>query len=128
MSDSTYKRERRVAQRRETPTSLSYRGVLEILTDVGITQAEMAKAVGASTRTVQNWVSGANPPRGKNAERLLDLHTIVDVLRDSYTPEGIKIWLRSRNLNLDLQRPIDLLLSGEATAVLDEARWVAGGM
>ncbi len=128
MPDSTYKREHRVAQRRETPTSLSYLGVLEMVTEAGITQAEVAKAVGASTRAVQNWVSGANPPRGKNAARLLDLHTIIDVLRDSYTPEGIQIWLRSRNRNLDLQRPIDLLLSGEATAVLEEARWVAGGM
>lgn len=128
MPDSTRKREHQVAQRHETPTSLSYLGVLEMVTEAGITQAEVAKAVGASARTVQNWASGANPPRGKNAERLLDLHTIVDVLRDSYTPEGIQIWLRSRNRNLDLQRPIDLLLSGDATAVLDEARWVAGGM
>jgi transcriptional regulator with XRE-family HTH domain len=98
------------------------------VTRSGITQAELAKAVGAGARTVQNWASGNNAPRGKAAERLLDVRTIVDLLSDSYTDEGIDIWLHSRNRNLEMRRPIDLLIEGHVNQVLDEAKWVAGGM
>jgi hypothetical protein len=108
--------------------SLTFLKVIEEVTDAGITQAELGQAVGAGPRSVQNWVSGQNTPRGKTAERLLDLRTIVEILRDSYTEEGIKIWLHSRNRNLDLRRPIDLLTQGQMDEVLEEARWVAGGM
>jgi transcriptional regulator with XRE-family HTH domain len=102
--------------------------VVEKVTNSGITQSELAKAVGAGARSVQNWASGSNAPRGRSAEKLLDLHSIVDLLSDSYTPEGIDIWLHSRNRNLDMRRPIDLLVEGELEQVLDEAKWVAGGM
>ena len=108
--------------------SVTYMRVVEKVTNSGITQAELAKAVGAGSRSVQNWASGQNAPRGRSAERLLDLHSIVDLLGDSYTPEGIDIWLHSRNRNLDMRRPIDLLTEGHFDRVLEEAKWVAGGM
>lgn len=115
-------------RRADSASSLTYLAVIEEVTDSGITQAELGRAVGAGARSVQNWITGQNSPRGRTAERLLDLRTIVGLLRDSYTDEGIKIWLHSRNRNLDLARPIDLLTEGQMDAVLDEARWVAGGM
>jgi hypothetical protein len=87
-----------------------------------------AKIVGAGARTVQNWASGHNTPRGKTAERLLDIRTIVELLSDSYTEEGIDIWLHSRNRNLDMRRPIDMLTEGQVDRVLEEAKWVGGGM
>jgi len=128
MPETTFRGEQQNDGPRQASFTPSYLGVLAMITEAGMTQIEVAKVVNASPRTVQNWASGANTPRGKNAERLLDLHTIIDVLRDSYTPEGIQIWLRSRNRNLEMQRPIDLLLGGDVNVVLAEARWVAGGM
>jgi len=127
MPDSTTNREHQAPPGQAAP-SLSFLGVLEVIGSAGVTQVEVAKVVGASSRTVHNWASGANSPRGRSADKLLDLHTIIDVLRDSYTPEGMEIWLRSRNRNLDLMRPIDLLMDGRTDEVLDQARWVAGGM
>lgn len=115
-------------QRAGSASSPTYLAVIEEVTDSGITQAELGRAVGAGARSVQNWINGQNSPRGRTAERLLDLRTIVALLKDSYTDEGIKIWLHSRNRNLDLARPIDLLTEGQIDAVLDEAHWVAGGM
>lgn len=108
--------------------SLTYIRVIDEVTQTGITQAELGKVVGASVRSVQNWANGQNFPRGKSIVRLLDLHTIVRILADSYTDEGIDIWLHSRNRNMDMQRPIDLLVRGQIDEVLEEARWVAGGM
>lgn len=107
---------------------LTYLRVVEELTSAGITQAELGQAVGASVRSVQNWASGVNPPSGRKASKLLDVRSIIDQLRDSYNDEGIQIWLHSRNRNLDMRRPVDLLTEGRIDDVLDEARRVAGGM
>ena len=109
-------------------SSLSYLHVLEQVTSSGITQAELGKAVGAAVRTVQTWAAGDNHPKGIKAQRLLDVQTIVSLLHDAYTDEGIKIWLHSRNRNLDMSRPIDLLTEGRIEEVLEEAQSVAGGM
>lgn len=54
--------------------------------------------------------------------------TIIELLSDSYTDEGIDIWLRARNRNLNMRRPIDLIVEGQIDTVIDEAKWVAGGM
>jgi DNA-binding transcriptional regulator YiaG len=129
MTDTRTSRQSRASTKRtDDSASVTYVRVVEKVTNSGITQSELAKAVGIGARSVQNWASGQNAPRGRSAERLLDLHSIVDLLSDSYTPEGIDIWLHSRNRNLDMQRPIDLLIDGNLDQVLDEAKWVAGGM
>lgn len=129
MADTPARRKSgRTTRRAPSAGSVTYVRVVDEVTRSGITQAELAKAVGAGARTVQNWASGNNAPRGKAAERLLDVRTIVDLLSDSYTDEGIDIWLHSRNRNLEMRRPIDLLIEGHVNQVLDEAKWVAGGM
>ena len=115
-------------QARPAAQPVTYVQVVNDVTRSGVTQAELASAVGAAARTVYNWASGHNAPRGLVAERLLDIHAIVELLSDAYTEEGIDIWLHARNRNLDMQRPIDLLKEGEVDQVLDQAKWVVGGM
>lgn len=105
-----------------------YAHLVDDVTEAGLTQAQVATAVDVSVRTVQNWRNGERTPSGVRARRLIDLKYIVDGLREVYTPEGIEIWLHSRNRNLDSQRPIDLLASGEIDRVSDEIRRVIGGM
>jgi transcriptional regulator with XRE-family HTH domain len=116
------------ATRAKKEPSVTYVRVVNDLTRAGITQAELARAVGSGPRAVQNWASGHNAPRGEAVKRLLDVRTVITLLSDSYTDEGIDIWLHSRNRNLDMQRPIDLIVGGEIDKVIDEAKWVAGGM
>lgn len=110
------------------PASVTYMRVVEEVTKAGITQAELAKAVGSGPRAVQNWASGANAPRGEAVKRLLDVRTVVELLSDSYTDEGVDIWLHSRNRNLDMRRPIDMIIDGQIDEVIEQAKWVAGGM
>jgi transcriptional regulator with XRE-family HTH domain len=116
------------ATRVKKESSVTYVRVVNDVTRAGITQAELARAVGSGPRAVQNWASGHNAPRGEAVKRLLDVRTVITLLSDSYTDEGIDIWLHSRNRNLDMQRPIDLIVGGEIDKVIDEAKWVAGGM
>jgi hypothetical protein len=48
------------------------------------------------------------------------------ILKDTYTFPGVRIWLQSRNRNLDMHCPEDLIKSGHHELVLAEARRVAG--
>jgi uncharacterized protein (DUF2384 family) len=108
--------------------NVTYMRIVDDVTHSVITQAELASAVGASLRTVQNWTRGGTTPRGTTATRLMDVQHIVSELREVYTDEGIQIWLRSRNRNLGGRRPIDLLAEDQVEVVVDEVQRVGGGM
>lgn len=112
-------------QRRQTPAT--FVGVMQEVGTSGLTQAELAKAVGASVRAVQTWAAGTSQPTGVRADRLLDVKLILERLRDIYTEEGIRIWLHSRNNDLGMRRPIELLEQGEIDQVLDEVDSLVGG-
>ena len=53
------------------------------------------------------------------------LWEVQQILADTYTFPVVRIWLQSRNRNLDMQRPEDLIKSGQHEVVLAEARRVA---
>lgn len=108
--------------------NVTYMRIVDDVTGSVITQTELASAVGASVRTVQNWTRGGTTPRGATANRLIDVQHLVNELREVYTDEGIQIWLRSRNRNLGGRRPIDLLADDRVDEVLDEVQRVIGGM
>jgi len=110
------------------PENLTYLRIVEQVTGSGITQKELGSAVGASLRSVQNWVSGEAAPRGGSRKRLLDVKYIVEELRAVYTDEGVDIWLHARNRNLGSQRPIDLLTAGDVDQVVEEAQRLSGAM
>ena len=108
--------------------NLTYRRIVEQVTGSGISQQELSAAVGASVRSVQNWASGEAVPRGGSRERLLDVRFIIEELGSVFTDEGIEIWLRARNRNLDGLRPIDLLTDGDVERVVEEAQRLSGAM
>lgn len=107
---------------------LTVPATIKMVTSAGVTQAEVAKVVGAAERTVQSWSAAQSSPTGVKRDRLLDLQLIVTLLGDVYTNEGVEIWLHSRNRNLDLKRPIDLLVEGDFDVVVEEAIALAKGM
>lgn len=108
--------------------NVTYLRIVEDVTRSVLSQSELARAVGSSVRTVQNWSSGGTSPRGTAAQRLLDVSHVVNELREAYTDEGVQIWLRARNRNLGGRRPLELLAEDEVDAVLDEVQRVIGGM
>ena len=125
---ATVKNQAGEAQGTSDAGTMTYLRILEEVTGSGITRSELSRAVGAAERTVQTWAAGTSKPTGLRAQRLLDIQMIVQLLSDTYTREGIRIWLNSRNRNLALRRPIDLLEAGDIDAVLEEADRISGGM
>lgn len=90
------------------------------LRDYGLTQASIARATGATIRTVRNWQE-TSAIRPRNDERLRELREIVLLLRETLTPRGVGQWLNARNRLLGRRRPIELLAEGRSKAVRDAA-------
>jgi DNA-binding transcriptional regulator YiaG len=112
----------------EKSTTVYARIVADIRTSA-LTSAELAEITGVRERQVYNWAKGANRPEGSSRDILLEVHYIVEQLKEVYTPEGVEIWIHGRNRDLDSQRPIDLLKQGEFELVLDVIEQLqAGGM
>lgn len=88
---------------------------------------ELARVIGIHSRQIQNWAAGRNRPQGENREQLLAVYYLVQRLRDVYRPEGIEIWLHSRNREFEGRRPLDLLAAGEYERVLGAVERLADG-
>jgi len=95
-----------------------YARIVEDIRQAVLTTAEVAEIAGVDERQVYNWAAGTSRPKGEKRDRLLEIHYIVQALRDVYTREGIDIWIHARNRTLGGERPIDLLVSGEFQPVL----------
>ena len=89
--------------------------------DYGLTQSAIAKATGASARSVRNW-EATSAIRASNDERLRDLREIVLILSETLTARGVGQWLRARNRLLKGRQPVDVLAEGKIGAVRDAAR------
>jgi len=95
--------------------------VVRRLRDYGLTQSAIAKATGATVRSVRNW-EATSAIRPRNDERLRDLREIVLILKETLTEKGVGQWLRARNRTLKGRRPIELLERGQFEAVRNAAK------
>jgi uncharacterized protein (DUF2384 family) len=108
-------------------TEALYARIVEDVRDGGLSTTDVARIVGVADRQVRNWTSGGNMPRGRNRDRLLELHYVAQLLRDVYTREGAEIWLHGRKRSLDGRRPVDLLVAGDYDEVLDAVERLRAG-
>jgi transcriptional regulator with XRE-family HTH domain len=92
-----------------------------------VSTEDLARIIGIHSRQIQNWAAGRNRPQGENREQLLGVYYLVQRLRDVYRPEGIEIWLHSRNREFDARRQLDLLVAGEYERVLAAVERLADG-
>jgi uncharacterized protein (DUF2384 family) len=104
-----------------------YARIVEEVHDGGMRTEDIARLVGVAERQVRNWSSGEHAPRGRNRDRLLEVHYVAQLLRDVYTREGAEIWLHGRKRSLEGRRPIDLLAEGRYEEVLDAIERLRAG-
>ena len=91
---------------------------------LGLTQTELAHAIGMSLRTVQNWERAgvAGSPR-----QLRDLEELWTILKESIKVSDIPAWLRTESDVFAGQRPIELLKEGKARDIIVEFRRLQAG-
>jgi DNA-binding transcriptional regulator YiaG len=104
-----------------------YARLVDDLRGAVLTNGELAAITGVKTRQVQHWLSGAHRPQGDAKDRLLELHYLVERVSEVYTPEGVDIWIHSRNRELGGRKPIELLIDGEFEQVLASIERLASG-
>lgn len=86
-----------------------------------LTQASIAKATGATVRSVRNWQE-TSAIRPSSDERLRELREIVLLLRETLTARGVGQWLTARNRLLGGRKPLEVLAEEHAKAVSDGAK------
>jgi DNA-binding transcriptional regulator YiaG len=85
----------------------------------GLTQTELAHALGISLRTVQNWERAGVAGRPR---QLRDLEELWSILKESVKGSDIPAWLRSENESFAGERPISLLKEGKTRDIIVEFR------
>lgn len=93
-----------------------------------LSQEDVARVVGSTTRTVARWAAGQNAPRGSARQRLLDLAAISQQLEKVMKPEAAAAWLHEPNAELGNMRPLDLVEQGRTREVLDLIEAIADGV
>jgi len=108
---------------KENGTSSSAARARQLRAHFGLTQTELAHALGVSLRTVQNRErdGGAGSPR-----QLRDLEELWTILSGSI--KGTEpVWLRSESEAFAGARPIELLKEGRARDIIVEFRRLQAG-
>jgi hypothetical protein len=73
---------------------------------------DVARVAGATTRSVTRWRKGSSPRRPAE-DRLLQLKTVVDTLRQVMREEPARLWIRSPSPDLGHEKPLVLIERGE---------------
>lgn len=87
---------------------------------LGLTQGQLASAIGVSERTVQNWEAGRISTQA--ARRLRDLVELREMLARYLAPDALPHWLISPNDAFAGQAPRDWIIEGRARDLLWEVR------
>lgn len=81
-------------------------------TVLGLTQAQLASAIGVSERTVQNWEAGSASPQAER--RLRDLVELKEMLDRFIAGDALQQWLISPNEAFAGDAPRDWIIQGRA--------------
>lgn len=96
---------------------------------LGLTEDELAQALGADQRSIRRWSSDtkAAAPQRRHAQRIDDLRDLSELLGETLPDPHIARWLRVRNRLLKGARPLDLLADGDYERVRDAAEAFVDG-
>jgi hypothetical protein len=108
-------------------SGFSFPSLVDEIRRGGLTAAEIGQITGVKERQVQNWAAGTYRPASVARDRLVDVYYIVRQLEGIYRPEGVEIWLHSRNPELSGERPIDMLTEGEFEPVVNAVQRLHAG-
>jgi uncharacterized protein (DUF2384 family) len=73
---------------------------------------DIAPATGSGISTVSAWLRRERAPRGRRAERLVELSAIVERLAAVLGAERVPVWLNKPVPALGHRKPIDVLADG----------------
>lgn len=99
----------------------------EVASKTELDQADLARVVAASPRTVARWFRGTSP-RPETRERLLEVLAVLERLSGVLKGDAAHDWLFTPNPLLDHYKPVDLIRRGEFRRVLGAIDLLAEGV
>jgi len=99
-------------------TSRLSESLTDTMTTLRITSTELARAVGASDRTLARWMADETYPQHESRRKLSELEDLAHRLSESFSsPDAIADWLHAESGYFGGLRPIDALRCGRIDAV-----------
>src|SRR5215208_4725296 len=90
----------------------------ELSSEFGVTDPQLAGALGVTPRTLERWRVGERYPQHESRKRLDALRALHERLQTMFlTPEAIGTWTHSDNVYLGGLKPVDALHVGRIDAV-----------
>ena len=90
----------------------------QLASELGVTELQLAGALGVTPRTLERWRVGERYPQHDSRKRLDTLRTLHERLQTTFlTPEAIGTWIHSDNVYLGGLKPVDALHVGRIDAV-----------
>jgi len=89
---------------------------------------DIARVTGTKPRSVSRWTASGSVPRRDDEDRLLELKSVLDLLRQVLRDEPGRLWLRTPNPSLDWRKPLDLVAEGEYRKVVASLLALAEGV
>jgi uncharacterized protein (DUF2384 family) len=77
-----------------------------------LTDRDIARATGSGISTVSAWLRRERAPRGRRAERLVELSAIAERLVTVLGAERVPVWLNKPIPALGHRKPLDVLAEG----------------
>ena len=77
-----------------------------------LTDRDIARATGSGVSTVSAWLRRERAPRGRRAERLVELSAITERLVALLGPERVPVWLNKPIPALGHRKPLDVIADG----------------
>jgi hypothetical protein len=108
-----------------TATQLDHRELVAELQEL-LGQKLVAFAVGdRHPKTIGRYARGERNPDPRTLGQLVDLHTVVGILRQSMRDPSIKAWMMGSNPRLKGKAPIEAVHEGRAYEVMGAAKTFA---
>lgn len=87
---------------------------------LGLTNAEVGAALGASERTVIRWTRQANPPRREHRDRIEKLNELRHLLSSVFGDDegAARVWLHEPVPALRGRTPLSLIVRGQMDGVI----------
>ncbi len=93
-----------------------------------IRSVDVANVLRVRPETVSRWNQGKAFPQPGAEKILLELEYIVDLLADLYEPQEARIWLLSRQKQLEGGIPAEMVSRGETDRVLAVIKQLLDGV
>ncbi len=82
-----------------------------------LSNRDIARAIGAASGTVREWLTRRSAPSGTDVKRLAELSSIVERLAQVIQPTYIPEWLNRSMGPLDDDKPIERIAAGDYRSV-----------